>query len=162
MRPLMTRLVLPLLLLAGAIVPAVTPAAWAAPDAASAPPDAGPKPPAVSVVRVARGALAERVVLTGTLVPREEVVVSPQVEGLAVVEILAEEGDRVAQGQVLARLARDAAGGVRQRCGQGHRQGPARATPSGPLPRVEPVGAGRRFALAESRAHARRHAGTSG
>lgn len=96
----MIRLVLPLLLLAGA---AALPARAASPDAA----DPGPKPPAVSVVRVARGALAERVVLTGTLVPREEALVSPQVEGLAITEILAEEGDRVTQGQVLARLARD-------------------------------------------------------
>ena len=68
---------------------------------------AEPKPPAVTVVRAATGSIAETAVLTGTLVPREEVLVSPQVEGLAITEILAEEGDTVQQGQVLARLSRD-------------------------------------------------------
>ena len=67
----------------------------------------GPKPPSVTVVQATRGSVAERAVLTGTLVPREEVLVSPQVEGLAVMAVLAEEGDRVAAGQVLARLNRD-------------------------------------------------------
>lgn len=66
---------------------------------------AGPVPPTVTVVPAARGQIAERLVLTGTLVARDEVLVSPQVEGLAVVEILAEEGDAVEQGQVLARLS---------------------------------------------------------
>ena len=45
--------------------------------------------------------------LTGTLVPREEVMVSPQLDGLAIMEILAEEGDTVAAQQVLARLSHD-------------------------------------------------------
>jgi len=68
---------------------------------------ADPVPPAVTVVPATRGAIQETAVLTGTLVPREEVLVSPQVEGLAITEILAEEGDLVAAGQVLARLSRD-------------------------------------------------------
>lgn len=66
-----------------------------------------PVPPSVTVVRAVRGPIAERVVVTGTLVPREEVLVSPQVEGFAIVEVLAEEGDVVAAGQVLARLSRE-------------------------------------------------------
>ena len=66
---------------------------------------AGPVPPTVTVVPAARGQIAERLVLTGTLVARDEVMVSPQVEGLAVVEILAEEGDAVEKGQVLTRLS---------------------------------------------------------
>lgn len=66
-----------------------------------------PVPPSVTVVRAVRGPITERVVVTGTLMPREEVLVSPQIEGLAITEILAEESDSVAAGQVLARLARE-------------------------------------------------------
>ena len=65
------------------------------------------RPPTVTVVPAARGAITETVVVTGTLVPREEVMVSPQLDGLAVTAILAEEGDMVQAGQVLARLSRD-------------------------------------------------------
>ncbi len=75
--------------------------------AGAAPPPAEPTPPAVTVTRATRGSIAETAVLTGTLVPREEVLVSPQVEGLAITDILAEEGDLVTAGQVLARLSRD-------------------------------------------------------
>lgn len=77
------------------------------PARAAAPPDAVPRPPAVTVVKAGYGWIAEHIGLTGTLVPREEVLVSPQIGDVAVTEILAEEGDRVAAGQVLARLARD-------------------------------------------------------
>lgn len=66
-----------------------------------------PRPPTVSVIAAMTGSIAETAVLTGNLVPREEVLVSPQIEGLAITEILAEEGDTVAAGQVLARLSRD-------------------------------------------------------
>lgn len=89
----MIRLLAVLLLLAG--------------PALAAPPVVEPKPPSVTVVIATRGPIAEVAVLTGTLVPREEVLVSPQIEGLALVEILAEEGDTVQAGQVLARLSRD-------------------------------------------------------
>ena len=75
--------------------------------AAAAPPPAEPTPPAVTVTRATHGSIAEAAILTGTLVPREEVLVSPQVEGLAITDILAEEGDLVTAGQVLARLSRD-------------------------------------------------------
>jgi len=70
-------------------------------------PIAEPRPPSVTVVAATTGSIAETAVLTGTLVPREEVLVSPQIEGLALTEILVEEGDSVAAGQVLARLSRD-------------------------------------------------------
>jgi RND family efflux transporter MFP subunit len=66
-----------------------------------------PRAPSVTVATAETGTLAETVVLTGTLVARNEVMVAPEVEGLRIVEILAEEGDRVARGQVLARLTRD-------------------------------------------------------
>ena len=65
------------------------------------------RPPSVTTVTATPGSIAETAILTGTLVPREEVLVSPQIEGLAITELLAEEGDRVAAGQVLARLSRD-------------------------------------------------------
>jgi HlyD family secretion protein len=67
-----------------------------------------PAPPAVTVALAKAGTLAETVLVTGTLVPREEVLVSPQIDGLAITSIEAEEGDRVAAGQVLATLSHDA------------------------------------------------------
>jgi len=69
--------------------------------------EAAPKPPAVSVVLAARQTLTERVSVTGTVVPREEILVAPEVDGLRITEILVEAGDRVTKGQVLARLSRD-------------------------------------------------------
>ncbi len=65
-------------------------------------------PPAVTVAQASAGTLAETVLVTGTLVPREEVLVSPQIDQLAITAIAAEEGDRVARGQVLATLSHDA------------------------------------------------------
>jgi HlyD family secretion protein len=70
-------------------------------------PETGPRPPSVTVAEAVAGTLTERVIVTGDLVPKEEIVVTPEIDGLATVEILAEEGDRVEQGQVLARLSRD-------------------------------------------------------
>lgn len=64
--------------------------------------------PSVTVVRAERREIAEEVHVSGTLVPREEVMVSPEVDNLAVTEILVEEGDRVEKGQVLARLSKSA------------------------------------------------------
>jgi len=63
--------------------------------------------PAVTVVRAAERELVERATVTGTLVPREEILVAPEVEGYRIAEVLVEEGDTVKQGQVLARLTRD-------------------------------------------------------
>ncbi len=65
-------------------------------------------PPAVTVAQAAAGTLAETVLVTGTLVPREEVLVSPQIDQLAITSIAVEEGDHVAQGQLLATLSHDA------------------------------------------------------
>lgn len=69
--------------------------------------DAGPKPPTVSTVTAAKRDIISRVTVTGSIVAREEVLVSPEIENLRIVEILVEEGDRVEKGQVLARLSRD-------------------------------------------------------
>jgi len=66
-----------------------------------------PRPPSVTVVAAATGSIAESVTLTGTLVAREEVLVSPQIDGVAINALLAEEGDRVEANQVLARLSRE-------------------------------------------------------
>src|SRR3954453_2646492 len=76
-------------------------------NAADPAPVATPKPPSVSVAAATTGTLAETILLTGTLVARDEVMVGAEIDGLAVTELLAEEGDTVARGQVLARLSRD-------------------------------------------------------
>ncbi len=75
--------------------------------ALAAEPPPGTHPPTVTVITATRGMVKETVPIIGTMVAREEVMVSAQSDGLAIVEILAEEGDRVRAGQVLARLARD-------------------------------------------------------
>ena len=75
-----------------------------APPAASVP-DPAALLPAVSVVPAERREIIERAVVTGTLVPRDEILVAPEVEGLRIVALLAEEGDRVERGAVLARLS---------------------------------------------------------
>ncbi len=64
--------------------------------------------PAVTVGRAERTEIVEAASLTGTLVPREEILVSPQFDGVAITQILVEEGDTVTAGQVLARLSSDA------------------------------------------------------
>jgi len=63
--------------------------------------------PAVTVTRAVEREVVERAIVTGTLVPREEVLVAPEIEGLRIMEILVEEGAEVKQGEVLARLSRD-------------------------------------------------------
>ena len=62
------------------------------------------KAPAVSVVKVQESDFAETVLVTGSLVPREEIMVAPEVEGLKVLNINVDEGDRVKKGDVLATL----------------------------------------------------------
>ncbi len=64
-------------------------------------------PIAVTAVRAHQSQFVETALVTGTLVPREEIIVGPEVEGLRVVDVLADEGDRVRKGQVLARLVSD-------------------------------------------------------
>ncbi len=63
--------------------------------------------PSVTVAIAARQPIADTAIITGTLVPREEILVAAQIDGYAITEILVEEGDRVKAGQVLARLSRD-------------------------------------------------------
>lgn len=61
-------------------------------------------PPAVTVFRIGLEDFTETVLVTGTLVPRDEILIAPEVEGLRVVALEADEGTRVAKGDVLARL----------------------------------------------------------
>jgi len=75
--------------------------------AQTAPAATGPLAPTVTVVNAEEREIVERAVVTGTLVPREEVLVAPEIEGPRITEVLVEEGAVVTQGQVLARLSRD-------------------------------------------------------
>jgi HlyD family secretion protein len=70
------------------------------------PPQIVTKPPSITVTQAVTGSITESVVVTGNLVAREEILVSPQIDGYAVDKIMVEEGDRVSEGQVLAVLSR--------------------------------------------------------
>jgi HlyD family secretion protein len=61
-------------------------------------------PIATTLARAERHSITETLAVTGSLVAREEIVVGAEVDGLRIVEILADVGDRVERGQVLARL----------------------------------------------------------
>lgn len=73
-------------------------------DAQTAAPVAGPT---VRVIRVETSELVASTTVTGTLVARDEVQVGPEIDGSRIVELLAEEGQTVQKGDVLARLSRD-------------------------------------------------------
>ncbi len=60
--------------------------------------------PVATVVSVEMGEVRARVPIAGTLVPREEVVVVPQVSGYPIVSLEHDAGDRVIAGDVMARL----------------------------------------------------------
>ncbi len=62
--------------------------------------------PSVSVTGARRATLTETILVTGSLVAREEVLVTPQIDGLRLMEVHGEQGDRVKKGQLLARLDR--------------------------------------------------------
>lgn len=61
-------------------------------------------PPAVTVVKAGFADFQQSIQVTGTLVPREEILISPEIEGQRVLDVAVDEGDRVTKGQVLARL----------------------------------------------------------
>ncbi|MGE0025095.1 MAG: efflux RND transporter periplasmic adaptor subunit [Hyphomicrobium sp.] len=67
---------------------------------------AAPEPPApaVSVVEAAKHEFVETVLVTGSFAAREEILVAPEVDGLRVLELKAEEGDFVKKGDLLAIL----------------------------------------------------------
>jgi HlyD family secretion protein len=102
----------------GAFAPCVLPAALIAKiapgKAASCPAPAAAavdqpraiEPPAVTVVPAVKRQFVDRLFVSGTLVARDEAQVAARIDGLAIVERDAEDGDRVKEGQVLARLDR--------------------------------------------------------
>jgi HlyD family secretion protein len=65
------------------------------------------KAPSVTVSTIERSIMVDSIIVTGTLVPREEIIVAVQIEGYAIEQIMVEEGDRVKAGQILARLSRE-------------------------------------------------------
>ncbi|MEZ0168603.1 efflux RND transporter periplasmic adaptor subunit [Microvirga sp. TS319] len=89
------------LLFIGWLVPVVL-TLWPAPGTAQATMPA----PTVTVATATQTCFEDRVFFIGTLVPREEVLVIPLVEGARVNEVPVEAGERVRSGQVLARLSR--------------------------------------------------------
>jgi HlyD family secretion protein len=66
------------------------------------------KAPSVTVVTTGRHDVVEQAIVTGTLVAREEVQVSADVDGLKIEKIFVDEGDLVTAGQILAKLSTDA------------------------------------------------------
>ena len=64
------------------------------------------EPPAVTVSPAVKREFVDRLFVSGTLVAREEAQVAARIDGLTIVEVDAEDGDRVKAGQVLARLDR--------------------------------------------------------
>ncbi len=64
------------------------------------------KPPAVTIAQADQREMVATALISGTLVAREEILVAPEIEGLVLMEILADEGARIEKGQVLARLNR--------------------------------------------------------
>ncbi|MFN0218769.1 MAG: efflux RND transporter periplasmic adaptor subunit [Hyphomicrobium sp.] len=60
--------------------------------------------PTVTVSKVFISDFVETAVVSGSLVPREEILVAPEIEGFRVLELFADEGSEVKKGQVLARL----------------------------------------------------------
>src|SRR5215510_9755925 len=67
---------------------------------------AKPLPPAVTVSPAREREFVEHLFVSGSLVARDEAMVGAQIDGLRIVELLAEDGDRVEKDQVLARLDR--------------------------------------------------------
>lgn len=74
--------------------------------AADEPPaEAAPKGAAVTVFKAAKACFDNIVDVSGILIPREETMVRSERPGLKVAEVLAEPGDTVTAGQLLARLS---------------------------------------------------------
>src|SRR6516225_9353657 len=67
---------------------------------------AKPLPPAVTVSPAREREFVEHLFVSGSLVARDEAMVGAQIDGLRIVELLAEDGDRVEKAQILARLDR--------------------------------------------------------
>src|SRR5262245_60229310 len=101
-----------------AFAPVIIPTAgWAFIIAMMATPSSAPAESAsraaaqLSAVRATSACFSASIRVTGFLVAREEAVVTLDVPGTTVAEVLAKEGDRVTSGQALARVNRPAAPG---------------------------------------------------
>jgi HlyD family secretion protein len=66
---------------------------------------AAPQRLTVTVVKAKRTCLTDTFRMTGVLVPREEILIRPDSEGLQITQVAVEDGAYVSKGQVLARLA---------------------------------------------------------
>ena len=97
MRELSTRW--PALVMAGILALTASPAL-----AADATGDTAPKGAAVTVLKASKSCFGNIVEVSGIVIPREETAVRPERFGLKVAEVLADAGDSVTAGQVLARL----------------------------------------------------------
>jgi multidrug efflux pump subunit AcrA (membrane-fusion protein) len=71
-----------------------------------------PNGAAVTVLKATRACFSDTVEVTGILIPKNETAVRPERPGLKVAEILAEPGQSVTAGQVLARLNRPEGGSI--------------------------------------------------
>jgi HlyD family secretion protein len=78
------------------------------PAAQSGAATAQPRPPSVTAAKVERQEVRATILVSGNLAAREEVLVQPEVDGLSIIEVLAEEGQTVRAGQILVRLNRAA------------------------------------------------------
>src|SRR6202011_4380130 len=58
-----------------------------------------------TVFKAAKSCFGNNVELSGTIIAREETQIRPERQGLKVTEVLADAGDTVTAGQVLARLS---------------------------------------------------------
>src|SRR5499433_3937036 len=102
-------LVLSFLMISLTLVGKPLPRAARSPTVANAPPAEAllSFAAAVTVAQAAPADFVETVLVTGSLVAREEILVGPEVEGLRITQVLADEGMRVTKGDVLARLVAD-------------------------------------------------------
>lgn len=67
----------------------------------------GVRPPSVTVAQAQKITFVENILVSGSLVPRDEILVGPEIDGYRITELLVEEGDRVKAKQVLARLSKE-------------------------------------------------------
>ena len=61
----------------------------------------------VTVAPAQKREIVESLTVNGTLTPRLEILVGPEIEGLRIIDLLADEGDMVKAGQTLVRLSRE-------------------------------------------------------